>query len=78
MDFLPSENAPESFSEYIDSHKNVLFGDSARGLNIIVTLYNPRSDYWAHCQVLYEYSHQGKYVLSKAKANFRTFRVNIY
>jgi hypothetical protein len=45
----------QGFIDQVNSHKKVLLGDSARGLNIEMTLYLPRADWWVHVQVLYEY-----------------------
>lgn len=56
----------------------MLFGQAARGLNIEMTLYLPRYDWWVYVQVLYEYGIQGEQVLSKPTADFQTFRINIY
>jgi len=56
----------------------MLFGDSARGLNIETTLYNPRTNWWVYVQILYEYGIQGEQVISTAKSNIQTFRLNIY
>jgi hypothetical protein len=69
---------PEEFGEVINQKLDVLFGESARGLNIEATMYNPRTNWWVYVQVLYEYGIQGNQVLSTAKANIQTFRLNIY
>ena len=53
-------DTPEKFSEAINGKLAMLFGDSARGLNIEATMYNPRTDWWAHVQILYEYGIQGE------------------
>jgi len=42
----------------------MLFSESARGLNIEMTLYQPRSNWWVYVQVLYEYGIAGDQVLS--------------
>ena len=47
-------------------------------MNIEMTLYLPRYDWWVYVQVLYEYGIQGEQVLSKPTANFQTFRLNVY
>lgn len=75
---IPNGSSPKDFQEIIDSHRELLFGTSARGLNIEATLYSPNADYWAYVQVLYEYGVQGEQVFSTPKANFQTFRLNIY
>ena len=33
----------------------MLFGEAARGLNMEMTLYSPRANWWTHVQILYEY-----------------------
>lgn len=38
----------------------MLFGESARGIDIQVTLYMPRADWWVMCEVFYEYGIQGQ------------------
>ena len=55
VDAYPNENTPEDFAELIDSHLDVLFGDRARGMNIEMTMYLPRADWWIYVQILYEY-----------------------
>lgn len=47
-------------------------------MNIEMTLYLPRYDWWVYAQVLYEYGIQGEQVLSKPTADFQTFRLNVY
>jgi len=64
--------------DIINSHKEVLFGDRARGLNIEVTLYLPRADYWIYIQALHEYAIQGEQILSSTYSNYQTFKLNIY
>jgi hypothetical protein len=68
----------EHFRHEVTSHKEMLFGQRARGLNIEMTLYLPRFDWWVYVQVLYEYGIQGEQVLSKPTANYQTFRLNTY
>ena len=53
---IPHTYTPKSFQDYIEDHKTLLLGRSARGLNIEATLYSPDADYWAYVQVYYEYS----------------------
>lgn len=48
LDVLPDEHTPESFSALIETKKEMLYGDSARGLNLEMTLYFPRSDWWCY------------------------------
>lgn len=43
-----------------------------------MTLYLPRTNWWVYVQILYEYGIQGEQVLSRAKSNIQTFRLNIY
>ena len=56
----------------------MLFGPGARGMDIQVTLYMPRADWWVHCEVFYEYGIQGQQILSKAFTNFQSFKLNTY
>ena len=78
VDAYPNENTPEEFADLIDSHLDVLFGDRARGMNIEMTMYLPRADWWIYVQILYEYGIQGEQVLSQPSSNFQTFRLNTY
>ena len=48
IDAYPSENTPEDFGNLIDSHPEMLFGDRARGLNLEMTMYLPRADWWIY------------------------------
>ena len=56
LDIYPSDTDVEGFREIIDSKMDMLFGDSARGLNLEATLYLPRADWWVYVQILYEYA----------------------
>ena len=56
----------------------MLFGDSARGLNIEVTLYLPRANWWIYCQIYYEYGIQGEQVFKVSSFNFQTYKINNY
>lgn len=78
LDINPIDNDPQTFVEQINSHLTLLFGESARGLNLEMTIYSPRANWWTHVQILYEYGIQGEQVLSRPSANFQTFRLNIY
>lgn len=78
IDVYPSEVDPSSFKEVLDSRMEMLFGDSARGMNIDMTLYLPRANWWVHVQVLYEYAVQGQQVFNRPTSNYQTFRLNIY
>ena len=71
-------DTPAKFKETIDKHRTLLFADSARGLNLEMTLYLPRTNWWVYVQILYEYGIQGEQVLSRAKSNIQTYRLNIY
>ena len=71
-------NNATSFIEQIDSHEEMLFGDSARGLNIEVTLYLPRANWWIYCQIYYEYGIQGEQVFTVPSFNFQTYKINNY
>ena len=42
VDAYPNQTDQLGFNEVVHTHKNVLFGESARGLNVEVTLYSPR------------------------------------
>ena len=55
LEVWPSQTNASGFADEIGSHLEMLFAASARGLNIDVTLYLPRADWWCHVQVLYEY-----------------------
>lgn len=55
VDAYPSETTSEDFAELIDNHLEVLFGDRSRGLNIEMTMYLPRADWWIYVQILWEY-----------------------
>jgi hypothetical protein len=70
VDAFPSENDPDDFAQIIEDHLEVLFGDRARGLNIEMTMYLPRADWWIYVQILYEYGIQGEQVLSRPSSNF--------
>lgn len=48
LDVYPDESTPEQFQEIISQKKEMLYGDSARGLNLEMTLYFPRSDWWCY------------------------------
>jgi hypothetical protein len=48
VDAFPNENTPEDFANIIENHLEVLFGDRARGLNIEMTMYLPRADWWIY------------------------------
>jgi hypothetical protein len=56
----------------------LLFGKSSRGLDLEITLYSPRTNWWTSVNILYEYGVQGEQVLRIPHANYRTFRLNIY
>ena len=55
LEVWPSATDPAGFAEAISSHLEMLFAASCRGVNIEMTLYLPRADWWVHCQILYEY-----------------------
>ena len=38
---------PEAFRDRVNNNLEMLFGESARGLNIEATIYNPRTNWWA-------------------------------
>lgn len=79
MDTWAGNNStPQDFVDAVESHQEMLFGDAARGMNLELTLYLPRANWWIYCQVLYEYGIQGEQVLSTPTTNFQTFRLNIY
>ena len=42
LDVYPDETTPEEFAALIDTKKEMMYGDSARGLNLEMTLYFPR------------------------------------
>mmetsp|Transcript_5847 Transcript_5847/g.9390 ORF Transcript_5847/g.9390 Transcript_5847/m.9390 type:complete len:156 (-) Transcript_5847:999-1466(-) len=48
LDVFPADSTPEEFIKQITDHKNMLFGDGSRGLNLEITLYLPRADYWVY------------------------------
>ena len=62
----------------INDNEELLFGDAAKGLNIEVTLYLPRANWWIYCQILYEYGIQGEQVFTVSSFNFQTYKVNNY
>ena len=64
VDNNPTFTNKEAFQKDLNSKLDVLFGESARGLNLEVTLYSARSNMWSHIFVLYEYGIQGEQVLS--------------
>lgn len=78
IDIFPSNTDPDGFREQINSHLEMLFGDPARGLNMELTLYSPRANWWTYVQILYEYGIQGEQVLNRPTSNYQTFRLNIY
>ena len=55
LDVYPNQTDTAQFANEVTDHLEVLFGESARGLNIEMTLYFPRADWWVFVQVLYEY-----------------------
>lgn len=57
-------NNATDFVKKIEESEDMLFADSARGLNIEVTLYMPRANWWIYCQIYFEYGIQGEQVFS--------------
>jgi len=55
LEVWPSNATAADFQYEVETHLDMLFAASARGLNIDMTLYLPRADWWVHCQILYEY-----------------------
>ena len=60
IDANPTNVDKKGFQKLLNSKLDVLFGESARGLNLEVTLYSPRSDMWTHIFILFEYGIQGE------------------
>ena len=60
LDIYPNVTNATVFQNIIESKKKMLFGEGARGLNIEMTIYLPRYDWWVYAQVLYEYGIQGE------------------
>ena len=55
VDFNPVTLNSDGFIALVNNNLDVLFNESARGLNLEVTLYSARSNFWVHIFILYEY-----------------------
>ena len=67
---VPNDSTPKQFQDMVEKHQDLLFGRSARGLNIEANFYDPSSDYWMYVQELWEYGISGEQVLSTPTSNF--------